>query len=160
MTKIRPVPPTLRKLAISLLNHTVVELFDLFVCIKHADWNVRGASFIGLHRFLAEFAWRILDYMDVAAEQAISLGGTVEGAVRAGSKHLPLKQSDVPHPIGGISYWLQELAKVNATYSEHARAAAGKMTEAGEPGTADLLTAIARDLAQPFWMLEAHMDQQ
>jgi DNA-binding ferritin-like protein len=34
------------------------------------------------------------------------------------------------------------------------------MTEAGEPDAVALLAAIARELDQQFWMLEAHVDQQ
>jgi len=156
---LNPPAPLVRKEAVGVLNHTVAELFDLFVHIKRVCWNVRGVSFIGLHRFLDEFARRTLDDLDAAAELALALGGTVEGA-RRHSAMLPPPKKKVPSSIVGISSWLQELATVNATYSEHMHAAVGRMKDAGELGAAELLTVIARDLDQQFWMLEAHIEQQ
>lgn len=156
---LKPPAPFARKEAVGVLNHTVAELFDLFVRIKRATWNVRGVSFVGLHRFLDEFARRTLDDLDAAAELALALGGTVEGARRETAMLAPPKKK-APSSIAGISSWLQELAIVNAAYSEHVHTAVGRMKDAGELGTADLLTVIARDLDQQFWVLEAHIDQQ
>ncbi len=148
-----------RRETVGVLNHTVAELFDLFVRIKRVCWNARGISFIGLHRFLNEFARRTLNDLDAAAELALALGGTVEGARRE-SARLPTPKEQEPSSIAGISGWLQELAAVNATYSEHIHAAVRRMKEAGELGAAELLTVIARDLDEQFWMLEAHIDPQ
>lgn len=158
-TKLNPPAPFVRQEAVGVLNHTVAELFDLFVRIKRVCWNVRGVSFLGLHQFLDEFARRTLDDLDAAAELALALGGTVEGAQRE-SVRLPPPKKNEPSPITGISIWLQELATVNATYSNHVHAAVGRMKDAGELGAAELLMAIARDLDQQFWKLEVHIDQQ
>src|ERR1700723_562394 len=73
------LPATVRKEAIAVLNVTVADLFDLFARIKQAHWNVRGTTFIGLHKLLDEFAGRILNHLDIAAERATALGGIVEG---------------------------------------------------------------------------------
>ena len=147
------------KEVVGVLNHTVAELFDLFVRIKRVDWNVRGISFLGLHRFLDEFARRTLDDLDAAAELALALGGTIEGAQRDSALFMPSKKKELS-PVAGIVSWLEDLAAVNATYSKHVHAAVRRMHDAGEPAAAELLTVIARDLDQQFWMLEAEIDQQ
>lgn len=153
------VVPFVREEAVGALNHTVAELCDLFASVKQVYWNLRGVSFLGLHRFLDEFAGRTLVHIDAAAELAMALGGTVEGAWHKSAIYPPSKEMPAPS-IAGISGWLRELANVNAACGEHVHAAVGKMRDAGELGTADLLTAIAQDLDQQFRMLEAHIDQQ
>jgi starvation-inducible DNA-binding protein len=152
------LPPFLRKEAIGVLNRTLAELLDLFVRTKQIYWNLRGISFVDLHRVLDECAKRTLDHIDSAAELAMALGGRVESTRSRSAIPFPPERKE-PFSIAGISLWLQELAKMNAAYSEHVHAAIGKMTEAGEFGTADLLTVIAWDLDEQFWMLEAHLDQ-
>ena len=80
------LPPPVRKEAIVVLNNTVADLFDLFARIKQAHWNVRGTTFIGLHKLLDEFAERTLNHIDLAAERATALGGIVEGTLRESVK--------------------------------------------------------------------------
>ena len=57
------LPASIRGAAIAGLNSTVADLFDLFATIKQAHWNVRGTTFIGLHKLLDEFAARTLTHI-------------------------------------------------------------------------------------------------
>jgi starvation-inducible DNA-binding protein len=93
MNKTRNIlPAPVRKGAISVFSITVADLFDLFARIKQAHWNVRGATFIGLHKLLDEFAGRTLKHIDLAAERATALGGVVEGSLRESAKHSHLQK--------------------------------------------------------------------
>jgi starvation-inducible DNA-binding protein len=152
------LPPQVRKEAIGLLNDTVAELFDLFGRIKQAHWNVRGTSFIGLHKLLDEFADRILEHIDLAAERATALGGVVEGTLRDSVKHSHLKKKDEPASISGMHDWIVELADVHAAAATDVRAAIKKLTDAEDFGSADLLTGILRALDLQLWLLEAHIN--
>src|SRR5277367_4914055 len=91
--------PQVRKEAIGVLNDAVAELFDLFARIKQAHWNVRGTTFIGLHKLLDEFAGRVLAHLDLAAERAGALGGVVEGTLRESVKHSHLTKKEEPSSI-------------------------------------------------------------
>ena len=154
------LPPAIRKEAIVLLNNTVAELFDLFARIKQAHWNVRGTTFIGLHKLLDEFAERTLKHIDLAAERATALGGIVEGSLRESAKHSHLKKKEEPLSISGMSDWIHELADVHAAVGAHVRAAIKKLTDAEDFGTADLLTDVLRALDLQLWLLEAHINRQ
>jgi starvation-inducible DNA-binding protein len=154
------LPPAIRKDAIALLNGTVAELFDLFARIKQAHWNVRGTTFIGLHKLLDEFAGRIMEHIDLAAERATALGGVVEGTLRESAKHSHLKKKEEPPSISGISDWIHELADIHAASGERVRGNVGKLTASGDFATADLLTDILRTLDLQLWLLEAHINQQ
>jgi len=154
------LPSRIRKEAIAVLNHTVADLFDLFARIKQAHWNVRGTTFIGLHKLLDEFAERTLTHIDVAAERATALGGIVEGTLRESAAHSRLKKKEEPKSISGMSDWIHELADIHAAAGESVRTAIKKITDAEDFGTADLLTDILRVLDLQLWLLEAHINQQ
>jgi starvation-inducible DNA-binding protein len=153
------LPPPIRKEAIAVLNNTVADLFDLFARIKQAHWNVRGTTFIGLHKLLDEFGERTLNHIDLAAERATALGGIVEGTLRESVKRSHLKKKEEPLSISGMSDWIHALADVHAEAGERVRAAIKKLTEAEDFGTADLLTDILRTLDLQLWLLEAHINQ-
>jgi len=154
------LPPHVRKAAIASLNSTVAELFDLFARIKQAHWNVRGTTFIGLHKLLDEFAGRTLEHIDLAAERATALGGVVEGTLRESAKHSRLKKKEEPSSISGMLDWIRELADVHAASGLHVRMAIRQATKAEDFGTADLLTGILRTLDLQLWLLEAHLNRQ
>ncbi|HSY75144.1 MAG TPA: DNA starvation/stationary phase protection protein Dps [Dongiaceae bacterium] len=154
------LPPPVRKEAITVLNVTVADLFDLFARIKQAHWNVRGTTFIGLHKLLDEFAARILNHIDLAAERATALGGVVEGTLRETVRHSQLKKKEEPLSISGMHDWICELADVHAESGKYVRAAIKKMTDAEDFGTADLLTDVLRALDLQLWLLEAHINLQ
>ncbi len=154
------LPPTVRKEAIVALNNTVADLFDLFARIKQAHWNVRGTTFIGLHKLLDEFAERTLKHIDLAAERATALGGIVEGTLRESVKHSHLRKKEEPASISGMSDWIHTLADVHAEAGERVRKAIKKLTDAEDFGTADLLTDVLRTLDLQLWLLEAHINRQ
>jgi starvation-inducible DNA-binding protein len=153
------LPPHIRKEAIGVLNQTVAELFDLFARIKQAHWNVRGTTFIGLHKLLDEFAATIMEHIDIAAERATALGGVVEGSLRESAENSRLKKREEPSSISGMSDWIHELADVHGMVGTNVRKAVKKVTDAEDFGTADLLTDILRDLDKQLWLLEAHINQ-
>jgi starvation-inducible DNA-binding protein len=148
-----------REEAVAILNHTVADLFDLFARIKQAHWNVRGTTFIGLHKLLDEFAATTMAHIDLAAERATALGGLVEGTLRESVRHSQLKKKEEPASKSGLLDWINELADDHAASGEHARKGVKKMTDAEDFGTADLLTDIVRDLDKHLWLLEAHIRQ-
>ena len=154
------LPPPVRKEAVTVLNNTVADLFDLFARIKQAHWNVRGTAFIGLHKLLDEFGDRILEHIDLAAERATALGGVVEGTLREAVKHSHLTKKEEPASISGMSDWINALADFHAEAGERVRKGIKKTTDAEDFGTADLLTDILRALDLQLWLLEAHINQQ
>ena len=148
-----------RASVIEVLQKHLFSAIDLTLQCKQAHWNVRGTTFIGLHKLLDEFAVRILGHIDLAAERATALGGVVEGTLRESVKHSRLKKKEEPSSISGMRDWISELADVHAAVGEHTRKAVEKITDAGDFGTADLLTDVLRALDLQLWLLEAHLNQ-
>jgi starvation-inducible DNA-binding protein len=65
-----------------LLNFRLASAIDLQLQMKQAHWNVKGPSFIGLHKLFDEIDEAIEEYVDMIAERIVQLGGIAEGTVR------------------------------------------------------------------------------
>src|SRR2546426_6542496 len=73
------LPEAIRRKMIELCNARLAEAIDLQTQTKQAHWNVRGANFIALHKLFDEVNSDVEDYVDLIAERAVQLGGSVEG---------------------------------------------------------------------------------
>ncbi|MEI9866575.1 MAG: DNA starvation/stationary phase protection protein Dps [Limisphaerales bacterium] len=151
-----PPPPFVVKPFLHLTKQLQICLI-CFARIKQAHWNVRGTTFIGLHKLLDEFAEKVMTHIDLAAERATALGGIVEGTLRMAVKRSRLEKKEEPPSISGMSD--QALADFHAEAGERVRNGIKKTTEAEDFGTADLLTDILRQLDLQLWLLEAHINQ-
>ena len=153
------LPLATRQTAVHLLNTTVAELLDLFARIKQAHWNLRGLSFIGLHKLLDEFAATTLADIDEVAERATALGGVIDGTLREAAKQSHLNRREEPASRSGLTDWIHELADSHATASTHIRKAVKQLTDAEDFGTADLLTEVLKHVEKQLWLLEAHIQK-
>ncbi len=153
------LPVATRKKAVELLNSIVAESLDLFARIKQAHWNLRGMSFIGLHKLLDEFAAATLNDIDEVAERATALGGVVEGSLHKALSHSKLVKEKDPAPGSPQTDWIRELADAHAQASTHVRKAIKVLTDAEDFGTADLLTNVLNHLEKQLWLLEAHINK-
>lgn len=132
-------------LAPLLATHT-----DLYLQLKQAHWNIRGANFIALHELLDTIATSVNGAGDELAERMVQLGG------------------DAP---AGIKGSVLKAASVTATQEGHLKAVLGALTAtakavyaaidttaaAGDPVTADLCTGIAANLDKHAWFITSHL---
>ena len=66
----------------ALMNLRLASAIDLQLQMKQAHWNVKGPSFIGLHKLFDEIDESIEEYVDMIAERIVQLGGIAEGTIR------------------------------------------------------------------------------
>src|SRR6059058_2672526 len=77
------LPEDKRVEVIGLLNQRLAEAIDLQSQCKQAHWNVKGPSFIGLHKLFDDINEAVEGYVDLIAERIVQLGGIAEGTVGA-----------------------------------------------------------------------------
>jgi starvation-inducible DNA-binding protein len=65
-----------------LMNQRLASAVDLQTQMKQANWNVKGPSFIGLHKLFDEVDEAVESYVDMIAERIVQLGGIAEGTAR------------------------------------------------------------------------------
>ena len=77
------LPETTRSRVVELLNQRLADCIDLQTQCKQAHWNVKGPSFIGLHKLFDDINEDVEGYVDLLAERAVQLGGVAEGTARS-----------------------------------------------------------------------------
>ncbi|HNV83452.1 MAG TPA: DNA starvation/stationary phase protection protein Dps [Arenimonas sp.] len=142
-----------RTKVVAALNQTLAEIFDLQSQIKQAHWNVKGASFFGLHKLFDEIAGTLTEPVDTVAERILSLGGFAKGSVRlaAAASTLPelpaeFRQEDI---VGDIADRVALAAKL-------ARKRIDDTEDAGDKVSSDLLIEITAILDKALYFLEAY----
>ena len=145
----------LRERIVLLLNPLLAEAIDLQLQAKQAHWNVRSPHFAMLHTLFDGVYEVVAGYVDELAERITTLAGVAEGtlAACASASKLPPYPLDV---FGGEAH-LRQLLKSVGAFGKAVRAGITRAAEAGDDGTADLLTEISRAIDKQHWLLEAHL---
>ncbi len=146
-----------RKSVSALLNARIADLIDLQLALKHAHWNVKGPNFIALHELFDTMTDSYDAHVDDMAERITALGGTAMGSVQAVEKATSL----APFPVDvfdGMKV-VEALAERTAALAKAVRKGIDETDEAGDADTADILTALSRQLDKNLWFLEAHLQK-
>ena len=144
-----------RTKVVKLLNARLADAIDLGTQVKHAHWNVKGPNFIALHELFDKLAEATEDQIDTIAERATALGGTAHGTLTAVARASSLK----PYPADlseGLAH-VKALAAVLSDFGARVRAAIEESGRFGDADTADLFTAVSREVDKYLWFLEAHL---
>src|SRR2546430_15524181 len=86
------LPGITRADVIVILNARLADSIDLMHQAKQAHWNVKGPTFIALHKLFDEIVDAAEEYMDLLAERVVQLGGTAEGTIQNAAKRSTLKE--------------------------------------------------------------------
>jgi starvation-inducible DNA-binding protein len=157
-TKLYPtrndLPEATRREAVGLLNQRLADSIDLQTQCKQAHWNVKGPSFIALHKLFDEINEAVEDYIDLLAERVVQLGGIAEGTVgvvreRSTLPGYPLALTSGPEHVAA-------LADALAAFGRTARVGIEEMNALEDADSADILTEISRGVDQWLWFVEAH----
>src|SRR3989442_15800607 len=136
------LPAQTRADVIVILNARLADSIDLMHQAKQAHWNVKGPSFIALHKLFDEIVGAAAKYMDLLAERVVQLGGTAEGTLQAGSKRSTL--SEYPLHISAERDHVEALSNAPAAFGKSARQAIDHTDQPGDNASADIFTGISR----------------
>jgi starvation-inducible DNA-binding protein len=148
------LPETARSQIVDLLNQRLADCIDLQTQCKQAHWNVKGRSFIGLHKLFDEINNDVEEYVDLLAERLVQLGGVAEGTARAVAERSTL--SDYPAYLTTSESHVDALSSALAQFGAGARKAIGQVDELADDDSADILTEISRGIDKWLWFVEAH----
>jgi starvation-inducible DNA-binding protein len=145
---------TTRAEVIPLLNQRLAEAIDLQTQCKQAHWNVKGASFIGLHKLFDDIHEDVETYVDLIAERIVQLGGIAEATIGVieGRSTLP----DYPLGLSTSAEHVAALSDALSAFGRAARIGIEEMNELEDAGSADMLTDISRGVDKWLWFVEAH----
>ena len=134
----------LRASMVELLQKHLASSIDLSYAAKQAHWNVKGENFYQTHLLFDQLHEEAEAYVDTIAERLTALGGQARGTVQAASEASVLD----PYPLDmvGSMEHLKRLAENYAKWGGTLREAIDESDEAGDALTADLFTAIGREV--------------
>lgn len=138
-----------------LLNARLADGIDLALLTKQAHWNVKGPGFIGIHLMLDGFRKELDVHVDEVAERIVQLGGIALGTTQATAQATKLE----PYPPEAIAIQdhLNALIERYAAAANLVREAIDTADEAGDAGTADMLTAYSQTLDKSLWFLQSNL---
>ena len=142
---------------IALFNQRLADCIDLQTQCKQAHWNVKGPSFIGLHKLFDDVNEDVEQYVDLIAERIVQLGGIAEGTVGAveGRSSLP----DYPLALSNGAEHVAALSDALAAFGRTVRIGIAEMDELEDADSADLLTDVSRGVDKWLWFVEAHQQE-
>jgi starvation-inducible DNA-binding protein len=149
------LPEETRSRVIRILNARLADSIDLMHQAKQAHWNVKGPSFIALHKLFDEIVDAAEEYMDLIAERAVQLGGVAEGTIQVAAKESEL--AEYPRNISADRDHVGALSSALAVYGKSVRQAIDDADKLGDKGTADIFTEISRGADKWLWFVEAHL---
>jgi starvation-inducible DNA-binding protein len=149
------LPAETRAKVADLLNQRLADCIDLQTQCKQAHWNVKGRSFIGLHKLFDEINEDVEEYVDLLAERAVQLGGVAEGTARCVAERSSL--SEYPLEISESEDHVDALSSALAAFGKVTRQDIDKLQQIGDADTADMLTDISRGIDKWLWFVEAHL---
>ncbi len=148
------LPEATRREGVALLNQRLADCIDLQAQSKQAHWNVKGPTFIALHKLFDDINAAVAEYADLIAERIVQLGGVAEGTVGVVADRSAL----VDYPLGlatGAEH-VAALSDALAEFSRTVRLGIEEMNELEDAGSADILTEISRGVDKWLWFVEAH----
>ena len=137
-----------------LLNQRLADCIDLQTQCKQAHWNVKGPTFIALHKLFDEINEDVEEYVDLIAERIVQLGGVAEGTARIVANRSGL--IDYPLALTTGAQHVAALSDALSAFGRTARIAIEEMNDLQDADSADIMTEISRGVDKWLWFVEAH----
>jgi starvation-inducible DNA-binding protein len=148
------IPADARAQIADLLNRRLADCIDLQTQCKQAHWNVKGPSFIGLHKLFDDINTDVEEYVDLLAERVVQLGGVAQGTARCAAERSSLRE--YPLDISSGPDHVNALSTALASFGRVCREGIDQLDELGDADGADILTEISRGIDKWLWFVEAH----
>jgi starvation-inducible DNA-binding protein len=139
---------------VALLNRRLADTIDLQTQCKQAHWNVKGPSFIALHKLFDKVNSGIAEYVDMFAERIVQLGGIAVGTAREVAERSEM--DEYPLTITRGEDHVKNLSAALAAFGARVRFAIEETDELEDAVSADICTEIARGTDKWLWFVEAH----
>jgi starvation-inducible DNA-binding protein len=152
------LPAETRVQVVDLLNRRLADCIDLQTQCKQAHWNVKGPSFIGLHKLFDDINSDVEEYVDLLAERVVQLGGVAEGTARCAAERSTL--SEYPLDISGGQEHVEALSSALSAFGRTCREGIEATDGLGDADTSDILTEISRGVDKWLWFVEAHQQEE
>lgn len=151
------LPKEVRTAVIDLVDARLADSIDLETQLKQAHWNVKGPTFVSLHKLFDEIHEDVEEYVDLLGERVVQLGGMAHGTARQTAARSTLPE--YPGVRDGRDH-VEAVTTALATFGKSTRAAIDLSDKLGDKDTADIFTEISRGVDKWLWFVEAHLQAE
>ncbi len=141
---------------IELCNARLADSLDLSLAVKQAHWNLKGPTFIAVHELLDMLRAHLDVHTDTVAERVMQLDGVALGTTQTVGDKTAL--AAYPTDIKKVADHVGALVERYGALAKSVREAIDTADDAGDAGTADIFTAMSRDLDKDLWFLKSHLE--
>lgn len=139
----------------AILSHLLANEMSLYIKTRKAHWNVKGESFMELHRLFEEQYRQLEEYVDMVAERIGKMGHNTIGTLSEFSKLTTIKES--PGKYTSSKETLKELLRdhesVIIQLREDIEACMDK-----DSGSGDLLVHLMEEHETIAWILRRYLN--
>lgn len=140
------------KPVIAALEQALADTYALALKTQNYHWNVEGPNFYGLHNLFEEQYTDAQGAVDELAERIRALGAPAPGGFQVFMD--ATKIADAKQNIDAKAM-IADLAASHETIGETLRSGIDEAEKAGDPATADMLTARLTTHDKYAWMLRS-----
>jgi starvation-inducible DNA-binding protein len=151
-----PLSEEKRQEITDILNALTASAIDLRLQAKQAHWNLKGPSFIGLHKLFDKVANDLNESVDDMAERTVQLGGQARGTIQSVQNDTRFEPYDV-EATDQMKHVEMLTTNLGAYIGELHQATERVADGIEDPFTEDLLIEIARNLSLRLYFLESHI---
>jgi starvation-inducible DNA-binding protein len=137
------------------LKKLTADTFTLYLKTHYYHWNVTGPMFETLHKMFEEQYNALWQAVDTLAERIRALGFYAPGTYRELMSTTSIQEDD---DIPGWKQMIQNLLDGHEEVIRSARDLFPQADEAGDEGTADLLTCRLEFHEKTAWMLRSMLE--
>ena len=150
------LPEKSRRQLVALLNQRLADSIDLQTQTKTAHWNVKGPSFIALHKLFDEINEEVEELRGSAgrAGRAARAASPRGRCGRAAERRSSTSIRSTSRRTGSTSRRCRRPWRPTASASARA---IGEADDLDDADTADLFTEISRGIDKWLWFVEAHL---
>lgn len=149
------MPEELRMRSVNMLQPLLADLVDLSTQIKQAHWNVKGGSFMPVHKLMDDIHEEAEEWGDTVAERISQLGFQAMGTAR-----MAVTASRLPELELGTFDDMEILAAIAerlGTVADCVRHCAGELGE--DLTTQNMILTLSEEMDKQLWFVEAHLQR-
>lgn len=139
---------------VNALNQLLSDYHMYYQNLRGFHWNISGPAFFELHRHFEELYTEALTTIDELAERILTLGGR---PLHAMSDYIRTAQIEEAKNVTAAGDSVQSTLDALAVLLQSERRIVTMAGEAGDEGTADLLTPLIAAQEKEAWMLRAYL---
>ncbi len=142
--------------SVAILSTVLSDEMVLYIKTRKFHWNVKGESFMELHKLFEKQYTEQEACIDEVAERINKLGSNTIGTMNEFGKHANIKESPGKYPSS--KEMIKELLKDNETMIQLLRKAVASCGDTfKDAGTADFLTSLMEKHETAAWILRRYL---